>query len=95
MNLYYKIKIFLDYILPITSFAFMLTVIGVFTTISVVKENRIKNFFVSHGYKRELFDVASVGNGAFYGWVRESDNKRVDDRNIKGLSFKQIKEKYE
>ena len=46
-------------------------------------------------HKRELFDVASVGNGAFYGWVRESDNKRVDDRNIKGLSFKQIKEKYE
>ena len=34
------------------------------------------------------------GNGAFYGWVREDDNKRVDDRDLKGLKFKTIKERY-
>ena len=55
---------------------------------------RGKRIFKKNGYKRELFGVPSFGNGAFYGWVRESDNKRVDDRDIKGWSLKQIKEKY-
>jgi hypothetical protein len=63
--------------------------------ICCIKENRIHKFFLSHGYKRELFDVPSVGKGAFYGWVRESDRKRVDDRDIKGWSLKKIKEKYQ
>lgn len=94
MDTYFKIKIFTDFLLPITIIAALLTIAVIWVTVSVVIERRKEKFFLSRGYKRELFGVPSFGNGAFYGWVRESDNMRVDDRDIKGWSLKQIKEKY-
>ena len=95
MNTYYKIKIFMEYILPVVFFAVIIAIILICCIVSGIKESRIHKFFLSHGYKRELFGVPSVGGGAFYGWVRESDRKRVDDRDIKGWSVKKIKEKYQ
>lgn len=94
MNIYYKIKIFMDYILPFALFTAIILVIVICSTVSTIKENMIHKFFVSHGYERKLFGVPSFGDGAFYGWVRESDHKRVDDRDIRGWSLKRIKEKY-
>lgn len=94
MNIYYKIKIFMDYILPFALFTVIILVIVICSTVSAIKENRIHKFFVSNGYERKLFGVPSFGDGAFYGWVRESDHKRVDDRDIRGWSLKRIKEKY-
>ena len=94
MEFYFKIRMFMDYVLPIAIFATVFIIIAICITISTIKERRIEKFFLSHEYKRELFGVPSFGGGAFYGWVRESDNTRVDDRDIKGWSFKKIKEKY-
>ena len=95
MNTYYKIKIFMEYILPVVFFAVIIAIILICCIVSGIKESRIHKFFLSHGYKRELFDVSSVGKGSYYVWVRESDRKRVDDRDIKGCSLKKIKEKYQ
>lgn len=94
MDTYFKFKMITEYIIPIVLFVAIFLIVVIVGVISGIKESRIEKFFLTHGYKRELFDVASVGNGAFYGWARESDGKRVDDRNIKGWSLKQIKEKY-
>lgn len=94
MDTYFQLKMFLEYIVPVALIVAVILVGVVVVAISVIKEKRIKKFFMSNGYKRELFDVASFGGGAFYGWVRESDNKRVDDRDIKGWSVKEIKKKY-
>lgn len=94
MDTYFKLKMFSDYIIPIILIAAIIIVGAVVVAISSIKEKRIKKFFESNGYERKLFDVASFGNGAFYGWVRESDNTRVDDRDIKGWSLRQIKKKY-
>lgn len=94
MDLYFKAKIFSEYILPIA----LILLIGIITlaaaTIDTIKESRRKNFFESNGYKRKLLDVPSVGNGAFYGWIRESDGKVADDRKIRHMKLKEIKEKY-
>lgn len=94
MDTYFKFKMITEYIIPIVLFIAIFLIVVIVSVISSIKENRIKKFFLTHGYKRELFGVTSVGNGVFYGWVRESDGKRVDDRGIKGWSLKQIKEKY-
>lgn len=94
METYYKITIFMDYILPFAIFGAIIVITLIWIITSSIKESRIEKFFLSHGYERKLFGVPSVGDGAFYGWVRESDHKRVDDRDIKGWSLKRIKEKY-
>ena len=94
MDIYYKIKIFMDYILPFAIFGVIILVIVICVTVSSIKESRIEKFFLSHGYERKLLGVPSFGDGAFYGWVREVDNKIVDDRDIKGWSLNRIKEKY-
>ena len=93
METYFKLKLFFA-IIPITFSTLLLIVLFAYFVVSEVKERRIEKFFLSHGYVRKLLGVPSFGNGAFYGWVRESDNKIADDRDIKGLSFNEIKEKY-
>lgn len=94
MDIYLKFKMWTEWIIPIS--VFLITTIGViiYIAVSVIKTKITNRFFVSHGYERKLFGVPSVGAGAFYGWVRESDDKRVDDRDIRGWSLKQIKDKY-
>ncbi len=94
MDTYFKFKMFSEYIVPIALIIITIVALMIVCAISSIKEKRIKKFFVSNGYERELFDVASFGGGAFYGWVRKSDNTRVDDRDIKGWSLRQIKKKY-
>lgn len=93
METYFKLKLFFA-IIPIAFSTLLLIVLFAYFVVSEVKERRIEKFFLSRGYVRKLLDVPSFGNGAFYGWVRESDNKIADDRDIKGLSFNEIKEKY-
>lgn len=94
MKAYFVIKLYMEYIIP-----FILLIILFFATatcivVNTIKEKRIHKFFVSHGYKRKLLGVSSVGAKSFYGWIRSYDYKIADDKDIKGWSLKQIKEKY-
>ena len=93
METYFKMKLIFA-IIPIILSTFILALLVICFIASEIKEKRIEKFFKSHGYERRLFGVPRFGNGVFYGWVRESDNKRADDRDIKGLSLKEIKEMY-
>lgn len=94
MDTYFKFKMYTEYIIPIALLVILFVVAVICVAIGSVKEKMINKFFLSHGYERKLLDVSSVGAKAFYGWVRESDYKVADDRNIKNLSLRQIKEKY-
>lgn len=94
MDTYFKFKMYAEYIIPIALLIVIFIITAILVAIGAVKEKMINKFFLSHGYERKLLDVSSVGAKAFYGWVRESDYKVADDRNIKNLSFRQIKEKY-
>lgn len=93
METYFKLKLFFA-IIPITLSTLLLIILLACFVASEVKEKRIEKFFLFHGYARKLLGVPRFGNGAFYGWVRESDNKIADDRDIKRMSLKEIKEKY-
>ena len=93
MEAYYKLKL-IGLIVSIIISSLIFIILSIAYIIAIIKENIIEKFFLSHGYKRILLGVSSVGVKAFYGWIRESDNNIADDRDIKCLSLKQIKEKY-
>ena len=82
-------------IIPIIIFVITFFILSIGYLVFLLKEKSIQKFFISHGYERKLLDVSSVGAKSFYGWVRESDNKIADDRDIKGWSLNEIKEEYE
>lgn len=93
MELYFKLK-FAGFIVSLTVSVILFIILLCAYLIAVIKEKRIEKFFLSHGYERKPLGVPRFGNGAFYGWVRKYDNKIADDRDIKGLSFQEIKERY-
>ena len=96
MNTYFKFKLAIEYIIPVSIFTLFVIVI----LIRGIKETRIKKFFVSHGYERILLDMASFGDDVYYGWIRYPDESKhitgnyVGDRELRGLPLKTIKKKY-
>lgn len=65
--------------------------------IASVKESRIEKYLTSIGYKRELISTASVGTNHTYGYKRHKDDGWSDiirDYELRGMSLKQVKQKY-
>jgi hypothetical protein len=94
MKAYFVFKLYMEYVIPIILLALLFVIAAIYIVVGEIKVRRIHRFFKSHGYKRKLLGVSSVGAKTFYGWVRDYDYKIADDRDIKGWSLKQIKEKY-
>ena len=100
MNTYFKFKLATEYIIPLSIFALFVIVTLIRVIKEIIRETRIKKVFESHGYERTLLDVAGFGGDVYYGWVRQPDEskyitgKYVDDRELRGLPVKVIKEKY-
>ena len=100
MNTYFKFKLATEYIIPLSIFALFVILTLIRVIKETIRETRIKKFFVSHGYERALLDVAGFGGDAYYGWIRQPDESKhitgnyVDDRELRGLPIKVIKEKY-
>lgn len=91
---YIKLKLYMEYIIPISIIIILFIITLTVELVRKMKQKRIEKFFTKCGYERKLFDVSSFGGRCFYGWVRETDNKRADDRDLRGLKFKTIKERY-
>lgn len=62
-----------------------------------IKESRIEKYLTSIGYKRELISTASVGTNHTYGYKRLKNDGWSDiirDYELRGMSLKQVKQKY-
>lgn len=100
MNTYFKFKLATEYIIPLSIFTLIVMVVLVRGIKESIREYRIKKFFESNGYERTLLGVAGFGGDTYYGWIRQPDESKqiagqyVDDRELRGLSLKTIKEKY-
>lgn len=96
MNTYYTIRMYTDFWIPLVIFGLILVVGVIWLIWNSIKEMIVNRFFTKHGYERKLLDVASFGGKCFYGWVRERNGKVTvaDDRVIKHMSYKEIKEHY-
>lgn len=94
MEEYFKWKIILDYVVPLGILGTIGIVYLIYIACQTIKDIRVAHFFESNGYTREVFGVASFGGKTYYGWVRKTDNMRVDESVLGGMSLKTIKEKY-
>lgn len=100
MNTYFKFKMAIEYIIPLSVFTLIVMVVLVRGIKESIRKYRIKKFFESNGYERTLLDVTGFGCDTYYGWIRQPDESKqiagqcADDRELRGLSLKTIKEKY-
>lgn len=51
MELYYKIRFWSDFIIPIAIFAILVIIWVIDITVSTYKTHRIERFFVEYGYE--------------------------------------------
>lgn len=90
MNTYFKFKLAIEYIIPVSIFTLFVIVILIRCIKETIRETRIK----------KLLDVAGFGSDVYYEWFRYPDESKyitgncVDDRELIGLLIKVIKKKY-
>ena len=95
-DLYFGIKL-ISHVIVVGLFVLIFMSIFIKCLASSIKENRIEKYLISIGYKRELIDTASVGDNHTYGYKRPNNNGWNDiirDSELRGMSLKQVKQKY-
>lgn len=93
IDLWVTLKVWMEYIIPISIFVLIVLIAFLYTVIKSFKWNRKVKYLKKHGYTRYLSGVPSFGSGAFYGWKNDDVDKRIDEREIEHLSYKQFVEK--
>lgn len=96
IDLYFGIKLICGAIV-IVFIVLMCLILLINCLVSSFKESRIEKYLTSIGYKRELISTASIGTNHIYGYKRPKDNGWNDiirDYELRGMSLKQIKQKY-
>ncbi|MBO5319015.1 MAG: hypothetical protein J6B01_04915 [Ruminococcus sp.] len=96
MNTYFKFKLVTEYLIPLVIIGLIVVILTIRCVLDCIRISRINKHFESHGYERKLLGVASFGGVDFYGWRKESDGKVTiaDDRELKSMSVREIKEAY-
>lgn len=72
-------------------FALVIIILLVSAAVQDIRWNRKIKLLEKNGFVKYLRGVPSVGNGAFYGWKRESDGRQIHDIFIKSLTYKELK----
>lgn len=72
-------------------FVLAIVILLVSAVVQDIRWNRKIKLLEKNGFVKYLRGVPSVGNGAFYGWKRESDGKQIHDIFIKCRSYKELK----
>lgn len=72
-------------------FVLVIIILLVSAAVQDIRWNRKIKLLEKNGFVKYLRGVPSVGNGAFYGWKRESDGKQIHDTYIKSRSYKELK----
>lgn len=72
-------------------FVLVIIILLVSAIIQNIHWNRKIKLLEKSGFVKYLRGVPSIGDGAFYGWKRESDGRRIDDIVIKSLRYKKLK----
>lgn len=85
-----KFMVWTEYIIPIIIFGVLLLIFIIHECIKSFKWNRKIKWLKNNGYERYLSGVPSFGNGAFYSWKNEHTGKRIDERNLKWMSYNDL-----
>ncbi len=79
-------------IIPIVIIVLIFSLCFIVEIINCIKWNRKVKLLKKLGYERYLAGVASVGNGAWYGWKNDKAGKRFLESDIIRWTYKQLKE---
>ena len=72
-------------------FVLVIIILLVSATIQNICWNRKIKLLEKNGFVKYLRGVPCIGDGAFYGWKRESDGRQINDIVIKSLQYKRLK----
>ena len=72
-------------------FVFVIIILLVSAAVQDIRWNRKIKLLEKNGFVKYLRGVPSVGDGAFYGWKRESDGRLIHDISIKCQTYKELK----
>lgn len=95
-ELYFGLKL-IGIVIVIGLFVIVFLSIFIKLLIVSIRESMIEKYLISIGYKRELISTASVGTNHTYGYKRPKNDGLSDiirDYELKGMSLKQVKQKY-
>lgn len=102
MEFYFKLKTIFEFVIPGVLF-------GIFILFAIIaflhavksdwKANKNAKILKEAGFKRDLHSVPSVGDGATYWYVRDSDegtweDNHIFERDLYRLSARELKKKY-
>lgn len=92
-ELYFKLKL-IGNVIVLGFFALVFMFLLVKSIIISMRARKIDQYLTSIGYKRELISTASVGTNHTYGYTRNC-GEIIYDRELKNISLKQVKQKYQ
>ena len=72
-------------------FVLVVVILLVSAAVQDIRWNRKIKLLEKNGFVKYLRGVPSVGDGAFYGWKRESDGRQIHDIFIKSRTYKELK----
>ena len=96
LELWLKLKILFDYIIPFILFGLFLLfcfIYIIYIYIKSIKWNKKIKLLQKEKYERYLIRVASVGNGAWYGWKNKEYNHRISEDELDKINYSSLKGK--
>lgn len=82
---------FLESLLAIAFLCVIALLIFVAYITKAYSESRKVKFLKAHGFQRYLMNVSSFGNGSSYGWNNNDLDARISEREMKLISYKDLR----
>jgi len=87
---YFAIKVVLTYFAAGVA-ALAVSVFIARVALESIKQNRKTTLLRKNGYEREMYGVPSVGDGAFYWWVKDGESP-IREHELQHMSYRRLKE---
>ena len=87
--------IWMEYIVPVIIIALLLGFICTVCYKDSVQQKRKIKLLLSNGFERFLKDVPAFGNGAFYAWKNERLCMCIDERDLKHMTYRELRNRIE
>lgn len=93
IELWIKLKVWMEYIIPAIIIALLLIYVCVVRYVGSARQKRKVKFLKANGFECFLKDVPAFGHGAFYAWRDQQHRVCIDERDLRGMTYKDLKKK--
>lgn len=92
------LKIIFDYIIPAIFFGILIIIFILIILRAFIFECKYQKkikLLKKEGYQRYLIRVASMGNGAWYGWQYDNYKHKITEEDLNKISYQSLKKEIE